>query len=103
VTVLRNEDLHLLLQIRFVQNCYHYLAKTKKPVVIALTKYDDAVPPYVEEVEKFAGSAGGKRGAGLPVIETSASENTNVTLAFLYLAQLIDKSRSKSKVPQLIA
>ncbi|CAK8692908.1 unnamed protein product [Clavelina lepadiformis] len=83
-------------QVRFVQNCHHYLAKTKKPVLLALTKCDEGVPAFIQEGVKFAASVGGKRSSGLSVVETSASENINVTLAFLILAQLIDKTRSKS-------
>ena len=86
-----------VLQVRFVSSCYHYIAKTKKPVLLALTKVDEAVPAYCKEAEKFAATAGGKRGAGIPVIETSASENINVTHTFQYLAQMIDKTRSKPK------
>nr|XP_018670541.1 rho GTPase-activating protein 35 isoform X1 [Ciona intestinalis]XP_026693614.1 rho GTPase-activating protein 35 isoform X2 [Ciona intestinalis] len=85
-------------QVRFVQNVYHYLAKTKKPILFALTKCDEALNPFVAEAMKFAASCGGKRSSGIPVVETSASENINVTQAFLNLAQLIDKSRSKSKI-----
>nr|CAB3222851.1 rho GTPase-activating protein 35 [Phallusia mammillata] len=85
-------------QIRFVQTCHHYVAKTKKPVVLALTKCDEAVTAFITVAEKFACSPQGKKSSALPVIETSASENINVTLAFVYLAQLIDKSRSKSKI-----
>uniref|UniRef100_H2YDJ7 Uncharacterized protein n=1 Tax=Ciona savignyi TaxID=51511 RepID=H2YDJ7_CIOSA len=85
-------------QVRFVQNVYHYLAKTKKPILFALTKCDEQVAPFVSEGTQFAASCGGKRSNGIPVVETSASENINVTQAFLTLAQLIDKSRSKTKI-----
>ena len=78
--------------------CHHCIAKTKKPVVVALTKCDEADQDYFAEAEKFAATVGGKKSSGLPVIETSASENINVTLTFVILAQLIDKTRSKSKV-----
>ena len=84
--------------MHFVQLCYHSLAKTKKPVVLALTKCDEAVPSFIKEAQAFAANAGGKKSNFIPIIETSASENINVTLTFLILAQQIDKTRSKSKV-----
>ena len=85
--------------MHFVQQCYHSLAKTKKPVVLALTKCDEAVATHIKDAEIFAANVAGKKSSvTLPVIETSASENINVTLTFLILAQLIDKTRSKSKV-----
>lgn len=62
-----------------------------------LTKCDEMVPPFIKEAEKFASGTGTKKG-GLTIVETSAAENINVDLAFLALAQMIDKARSKSKV-----
>lgn len=66
--------------------------------MLALTKCDEADPAAVAEAEKFAANPGGKKSSAIPVIETSACENVNITLVFLYLAQLIDKTRTKSKV-----
>lgn len=85
------------LQVKFVVNCYHYLQKTKKPMVLALTKCDEWKESYKKEAEKFASSPGGKK-SSIPIVETSAAENINVELAFMVLAQMIDKARSKSKV-----
>lgn len=85
------------LQVKFIQNCYHYLQKAKKPIILALTKCDEGVDSFVKEAEKFASAPSGRR-SSIPIVETSAAENINVELAFMVLAQMIDKARSKSKV-----
>ena len=35
----------------------------------------------------------------IPVVETSAHENVNVDMAFFALAQLIDRSRGRTRIP----
>ncbi|KAM4741999.1 rho GTPase-activating protein 35 [Anableps anableps] len=80
-------------QMRFVGNLYNQLAKTKKPVVLALTKCDEGVERYIKDSHAFALAK-----KNLQVIETSARSNVNVDLAFLTLVQLIDKSRGKPKI-----
>ncbi|XP_078581588.1 rho GTPase-activating protein 5-like isoform X8 [Branchiostoma floridae x Branchiostoma japonicum] len=81
-------------QMRFLQNCFTTLAKTKKPALLVATKCDDAVDQYLREARDFASN----RRVGIPLVETSAHENVNVDLAFVVLAQMIDKSRGKSKI-----
>ncbi|XP_019614422.1 PREDICTED: rho GTPase-activating protein 5-like isoform X5 [Branchiostoma belcheri] len=81
-------------QMRFLQNCFTNLAKTKKPALLVATKCDDAVDQYLREARDFASN----RRVGIPLVETSAHENVNVDLAFVVLAQMIDKSRGKSKI-----
>ncbi|XP_066300085.1 rho GTPase-activating protein 5-like isoform X4 [Branchiostoma lanceolatum] len=81
-------------QMRFLQNCFTNLAKTKKPVLLVATKCDDAVDQYLREARDFVSN----RRVGIPLVETSAHENVNVDLAFVVLAQMIDKSRGKSKI-----
>lgn len=80
-------------QMKFVGNLYNQLAKTKKPVVLALTKCDEGVERYIKDSHAFALAK-----KNLQVVETSARSNVNVDLAFLTLVQLIDKSRGKPKI-----
>ncbi|XP_053824507.1 rho GTPase-activating protein 35 [Vidua chalybeata] len=80
-------------QLKFVSNLYNQLAKTKKPVVVVLTKCDEGVERYIRDAHAFAL---GKK--NLQVVETSARSNVNVELAFGTLVQLVDKSRGKAKI-----
>ncbi|TDH14859.1 hypothetical protein EPR50_G00025660 [Perca flavescens] len=80
-------------QMKFVTNLYNQLAKTKKPVVLVLTKCDEGVERYIKDSHTFALAK-----KNLQVVETSARSNVNVDLAFLTLVQLIDKSRGKPKI-----
>uniref|UniRef100_A0A3Q3J238 Rho GTPase-activating protein 35 n=1 Tax=Monopterus albus TaxID=43700 RepID=A0A3Q3J238_MONAL len=80
-------------QMKFVTNLYNQLAKTKKPVVLALMKCDEGVERYIKDSHTFALAK-----KNLQVVETSARSNVNVDLAFLTLVQLIDKSRGKPKI-----
>ncbi|XP_061659538.1 rho GTPase-activating protein 35 isoform X1 [Syngnathoides biaculeatus] len=80
-------------QLKFVTNLYGQLSKTKKPTVLVLTKCDEGVERYIKDAHTFAITK-----KSLPVVETSARSNINVDLAFLTLAQLIDRSRGKPKI-----
>ncbi|XP_061607083.1 rho GTPase-activating protein 35 [Phyllopteryx taeniolatus] len=80
-------------QLKFVTNLYGQLSKTKKPIVLVLTKCDEGVERYIKDAHTFAITK-----KSLPVVETSARSNINVELAFLTLVQLIDKSRGKPKI-----
>uniref|UniRef100_A0A3Q3K685 Rho GTPase-activating protein 35 n=1 Tax=Monopterus albus TaxID=43700 RepID=A0A3Q3K685_MONAL len=80
-------------QLKFVTNLYGHLSKTKKPIVLVLTKCDEGVERYIKDAHTFAITK-----KSLPVVETSARSNINVDLAFLTLVQLIDKSRGKPKI-----
>ncbi|XP_067307070.1 rho GTPase-activating protein 35 [Pseudorasbora parva] len=80
-------------QMKFVTNLYNQLAKTKKPVVLVLSKCDEGVERYIKDSHTFALAK-----KNLQVVETSARSNVNVDLAFLTLVQLIDKSRGKPKI-----
>lgn len=80
-------------QMKFITNLYNQLAKTKKPVVLVLTKCDEGVERYIKDSHTFAMTK-----KNLQVVETSARSNVNVDLAFLTLVQLIDKSRGKPKI-----
>ncbi|XP_062328584.1 rho GTPase-activating protein 35 isoform X1 [Osmerus eperlanus] len=80
-------------QMKFVTNLYNQLAKTKKPVVLALTKCDEGVERYIKDSHAFALAK-----KNLQVVETSACSNINVDLAFVTLVQLIDKGRGKPRI-----
>ncbi|NWV13635.1 RHG35 protein, partial [Ptilonorhynchus violaceus] len=80
-------------QLKFVSNLYNQLAKTKKPVVVVLTKCDEGVERYIRDAHAFAL---GKK--NLQVVETSARSNVNVELAFGTVVQLADRSRGKAKI-----
>ncbi|KPP63446.1 rho GTPase-activating protein 35-like, partial [Scleropages formosus] len=80
-------------QMKFVTNLHNQLAKTKKPVVLVLTKCDEGVERYIKDCHTFALAK-----KNLQVVETSARSNVNVDLAFITLVQLIDKSRGKLKI-----
>ncbi|NXY27115.1 RHG35 protein, partial [Atrichornis clamosus] len=80
-------------QLKFVSNLYNQLAKTKKAMVVVLTKCDEGVERYIRDAHAFALSK-----KNLQVVETSARSNVNVDLAFSTVVQLVDKSRGKAKI-----
>ncbi|XP_078515519.1 rho GTPase-activating protein 5 [Lissotriton helveticus] len=80
-------------QLKFVNNLYSQVAKSKKPVVIAATKCDECVDHYLREVQAFASQK-----KNVPVVETSARYNINVETCFTALVQMLDKARGKPKI-----
>ncbi|XP_054279717.1 rho GTPase-activating protein 190 isoform X3 [Macrosteles quadrilineatus] len=83
-------------QVEIVTLILNNIMKTKKPVVLVTTKNDDANETYVKEAEKLAARKEFK--GGILMIETSAHENINVDLAFIALAQQIDRGKGRSKI-----
>ncbi|XP_043283460.1 rho GTPase-activating protein 190 isoform X5 [Venturia canescens] len=83
-------------QVEIVANILNNLVKTKKPVVLVTTKNDDANEQYVKEAEKLVMRKEYKN--SIFIVETSAHENINIDLAFMLLAQTIDKTKIRSKV-----
>lgn len=83
-------------QVEFVHNIIQNLLKTKKPVVLVTTKNDDANDTYLREAEKIVQRKEYKN--SIAIVETSAHESINVDLAFLILAQLVDKTKNRSKI-----
>lgn len=81
-------------QERLLSSILTYVQKSKKPFVLVATKCDDTQLNLLQEVHRFAQS----KKLNVPIIETSAHENVNVDLAFLALAQLIERGRVRSKV-----
>ena len=74
-----------------------HLLKSKKPVVLVTTKNDEAHDQYLREAERLVAKKEYK--GSIPLVETSVHKNVNVELAFLTLAQLIDRTKGKPKVP----
>lgn len=73
------------------------LLKTKKPIVFVTTKHDEASEILVAEAERLVNQPD-FRGI-VPIVETSAQENVNINIAFLVCAQMIDKTRTKLRIP----
>ncbi|XP_033150186.1 rho GTPase-activating protein 190 isoform X4 [Drosophila busckii] len=83
-------------QVEFVQNVIANIMKNKKPLVLVTTKNDDAYELYVREAEKISQRKDYK--STVQLIETSAHESINIDLAFLMLAQMIDKVKNRVKI-----
>nr|XP_022914892.1 rho GTPase-activating protein 190 isoform X6 [Onthophagus taurus] len=83
-------------QVEFVAAILNNLIKTKKPIVVVTTKQDDCNEAYVREAEKLVQRKEYK--GAIPLVETSAHDNVNVDLAFILLAQMVDRSKVRSKV-----
>ncbi|XP_044766017.1 rho GTPase-activating protein 190 isoform X2 [Coccinella septempunctata] len=83
-------------QIEIVSNILNNLLKTKKPIVFLTTKNDDADPAYLREADRLIQRKEYK--GVLPLVEVSAHENVNVDLAFIVLAQMIDKTKFRTKI-----
>lgn len=83
-------------QVEYVHNIIMNLLKTKKPFVLVTTKNDDANEMYIREAEKLCQRKEYKN--SVVMIETSAHEAINVDLAFIMLAQLVDKCKNRAKV-----
>lgn len=83
-------------QIEIVAAILNNLIKTKKPVVLVTTKNDDANEVYIREAEKLVQRKEYK--GAITLVETSAHENINMDLPFILLAQMIDRSKVRSKV-----
>lgn len=66
----------------------------KKPVVVAMTKYDRAK----ENSVTIVGEIVAKSKKQIPMIEVSALKGVNVELCFLVLAHLVDTRKPRSKI-----
>ncbi|OWF54503.1 Rho GTPase-activating protein 190 [Mizuhopecten yessoensis] len=85
-------------QVEFVTLLLNGAIKTKKPVVMVTTKTDEANDRYVKEVERLLSKREYKN--NIPLVGTSAHENVNVEQAFLTLAHMIDKTKTRPKIVQ---
>ena len=84
-------------QVEITATILNNVLKTKKPAVIVATKCDEANELMVRELERLVNRKEFKA-LNIPVIETSTHENINVDMAFFALAQLIDKTRGRSRI-----
>ena len=83
------------LQVEFVTHVLSSIVRTKRPCVLATTKNDIAYEPYIREAIQLANRREFRGNVSL--VETSSHENVNIELAFLCLAHMIDRSRTKIK------
>lgn len=83
-------------QVEFISIIINNLLKTKKPIVLVTTKNDDASELYVREAEKICQRKEYK--GQIVMVETSSHESINIDLAFIVLAQMIDKTKTKTKI-----
>ncbi|XP_055930700.1 rho GTPase-activating protein 190-like isoform X8 [Argiope bruennichi] len=83
-------------QVEFTALILTNLLKTKKPVVLATTKNDEAKEMYVKEAERLVNRKEFKN--SIPIVETSSHENVNVDLTFIIVAQMIDRTKGKAKL-----
>lgn len=81
-------------QEQFLSAVLSYIQKTKKPYVIAASKCDDTQLNLLQEAHRFAQA----KKINVPVVETSAHQNVNVELAFIVLAQLVERGKVRSKI-----
>ncbi|CAG0903640.1 unnamed protein product [Cyprideis torosa] len=67
------------------------ILRAKKPVVLATTKNDEYNEVFLKDAEKLVSRREFK--GSIPIVDTSSHLGINVDLAFLTVAQMIDKSR----------
>ncbi|CAH1109193.1 unnamed protein product [Psylliodes chrysocephalus] len=84
-------------QVEFVAAILNNLLKTKKPIVFVTTKNDDANDMYIREAHKLISRNEYKN--SIPIVETSAHDSVNIDVCFMLLAQMIDKTKVRSKIP----
>ena len=79
----------------FLDSLLGALQSCKKPVVVALTKFDrakqDSIATIMEIISHF-------KKLQAPVVEVSSMKSINVDMCFLVLAHLIDSKKPKTKI-----
>lgn len=83
-------------QVEYVQNIINTVLKNKKPIMLVTTKNDEANELFVREAEKICQRKEYK--GTVFMVETSSHEAINIDMAFILLAQIIDKSKTRSKI-----
>lgn len=83
-------------QVDFVHTVIQNLMRCKKPVLLVTTKNDDANELYVREAEKICQRKEYK--GSVVMVETSSHESINIDLAFILLAQIIEKTKTRVKI-----
>eukprot|EP00095_Tigriopus_kingsejongensis_P003293 maker-scaffold355_size198070-snap-gene-0.30 protein:Tk03293 transcript:maker-scaffold355_size198070-snap-gene-0.30-mRNA-1 annotation:"rho gtpase-activating protein 190 isoform x5" len=84
-------------QVEITSQILMSVLRSKKPAVIVATKCDEANEVLVRELERLVNRKEFKT-LNIPVVETSSHENINVDHAFFALAQLVDKTRGRSRI-----
>ncbi|KAF7269211.1 hypothetical protein GWI33_017675 [Rhynchophorus ferrugineus] len=84
-------------QVDFCAAILNNILKTKKPVVMVTTKNDESNDSFVREAHKLVQRSEYK--GNIPLVESSSHENVNIDLGFLLLAQIIDKTKLRLKIP----
>lgn len=82
------------LQKEFFDRLLLSLLGSKKPVVVACTKFDRAKPASVTSVADIVG----RSKKPVPVVEVSAVKGVNVDTCFLVLAHLVDAKKPKTRI-----
>uniref|UniRef100_A0A183A080 Dynamin-type G domain-containing protein n=1 Tax=Echinostoma caproni TaxID=27848 RepID=A0A183A080_9TREM len=94
-------DRNCVPQQTVIQEILTLLLKLKKPVVLAISKFDTYGSQAMEELSSLLQKSSEFK--KVPLIETSAHENINVENTFLSLVKLIDKPRAqKIKCPRYV-
>ena len=78
----------------FFDKLLHNVISTKKPVVVACTKFDRALDHSVAAVNEMVL----KTKRHVPVIEVSALKGVNVDLCFLILCHLVDTKKPRTRI-----
>ncbi len=81
-------------QREYFDHLLQHLISTKKPVVVACTKFDHTKPASIGAVQEILSHS--KR--QVPVVEVSAIEGVNVDTCFLVLAQLVKNKNPKTHI-----
>lgn len=83
-------------QVEYVHQIINIIMKNKKPVLLVTTKNDEANEMFVREAEKITQRKEYK--GSVFMVETSSHEAINIDVAFLLLAQIIDKVKIRTKI-----
>lgn len=83
-------------QVEYVNTIIANALKNKKPILLVTTKNDEANELYIREAEKICQRKEYK--GTIFMVETSSHEAINIDLAFLLLAQIIDKTKTRTKI-----
>ena len=78
----------------FISRLLASLQQSKKPMVVAMTKFDQAIDSSVASVSEIVSKAKKQ----IPIVEVSASKGVNVDMCFLVLCHLVDPKTPKTRI-----
>lgn len=84
-------------QTEFCSQILMNIAKSKKPMIVVATKCDEANEILVRELERLINRKELKH-LNIPVVEASSHENVNIDAAFFAVAQLVDRTRGRTRI-----